>query len=136
MVRSVCHPPFAKSREGWGTHCVVCHRKAGPPAAGTTTLVTIRRSPRNIVCFSDVVISSYAASYAALSALTTRQRVLCRSELPFLITLDSHLRCYARMIRWPQSIGSARAGVSAEQPDVLSFNVAERQNQIDSLIKL
>src|SRR6202795_575049 len=32
MVRSVCHPPFAKSREGWGTHCVVCHRKAGPPA--------------------------------------------------------------------------------------------------------
>src|ERR1700693_5607950 len=34
MVRSVCHPPFAKSREGWGTHCVVCHRKAGPPAIG------------------------------------------------------------------------------------------------------
>src|SRR6266853_2122499 len=32
MVRSVCHPPFAKSREGWGTHCVICHRKAGPPA--------------------------------------------------------------------------------------------------------
>jgi hypothetical protein len=32
MVRSVCHPPFAKSREGWGTHCVVWRRKAGPPA--------------------------------------------------------------------------------------------------------
>jgi len=32
MVRSVCHPPFAKGREGWGTLCVVCHRKAGPPA--------------------------------------------------------------------------------------------------------
>ena len=33
MVRRVCHPPFAKNREGWGTHCVVCHRKAGPPAS-------------------------------------------------------------------------------------------------------
>ena len=29
-------PPFAKSREGWGTHCTVCHRKAGPPT--TTSL--------------------------------------------------------------------------------------------------
>jgi hypothetical protein len=42
-----------------------------------------------------------------------------------LVTLDSHMRGYARMIRWPQSIGSARAGVSTEQPDCLSFNLAE-----------
>ncbi len=32
MVESLCLPPFAKSREGRGTPCAVCHRKAGPPA--------------------------------------------------------------------------------------------------------
>src|SRR6266403_1073041 len=41
MVRSVCHPPFAKSREGWGTLCVVCHRKAGPPARGEVFFLDI-----------------------------------------------------------------------------------------------
>jgi hypothetical protein len=28
--QSATHPS-RKAREGWGTHCVVCHRKAGPP---------------------------------------------------------------------------------------------------------
>jgi hypothetical protein len=28
-----------KSREGWGTHCVVCRRKAGPPAFNTCITV-------------------------------------------------------------------------------------------------
>jgi mono/diheme cytochrome c family protein len=32
IVSAASPPTFAKSREGWGTHCAVCHRKAGPPA--------------------------------------------------------------------------------------------------------
>jgi len=37
-IKYLCRPPFVKSREGWGTHCTVCHRKAGPPALGIPLL--------------------------------------------------------------------------------------------------
>ncbi len=58
MVRSVCHPPFAKSREGWGTHCVVCHRKAGPPAihhhdSEVITESLVARSGGYVYCEGD-----------------------------------------------------------------------------------
>ena len=32
MGRSEGLPPFAKNREGWGTHCLVVRAKAGPRA--------------------------------------------------------------------------------------------------------
>ena len=52
-----------------------------------------------------------------------------------LLLLEYKLCSDSSMLRWPEPAWCFRGGSGAEQRDVLCFDVASRQNQIDSLIE-